>query len=272
VVALAASYNPVVEAFAGIDVAFAKRKRLPVCLCVWNDCRLIPLPLADRDAPLPPRGYGNVASLEPATVASFADETAHYLRLLEKHFRVSIRRIAIDAPSDHRLERLPRRLAERALDDEHIRYFATPSGTEFETIRAKVHDHLTAGRLESRLPHANQLWMLVGFALFKRLRIDWKCLEAYPYAIWWILGASCISKTQPGGLAARLEAVSRYAGWPEPPSVQLREALKAGVRAPLHDALDAYSSAWVAALDPQKRRGLGLPPNDVIWVPQLPTA
>jgi hypothetical protein len=261
-----------VEAFAGIDVAFAKRKRLPVCLCVWNDRRLIPLPLAAADAPAPPRGYGNVASVDPSTVASFADETALYLRLLEKYFGVSIRRIAIDAPSDPRVDCLRRRLAETAMDQQHISCFATPSASEFETIRVKVRDHLLAGGLESRLPHANQLWMLVGFALFRRLRVEWECLEVYPQATMRILGVSSIHKTKAGGVPAQLKAVSSYTGWPELSVPHLLEALKGVVRAPLHDALDAYSSAWVAALDPQKRSAFGSPPNDVIWVPQLPTA
>ncbi len=260
------------EAFAGIDVAFAKRKCLPVCLCVWNDRRLIPLMLAGRDAPPPPRGYGNAASIDSSRVAAFADETALYLRLLEKHFGVSIRRIAIDAPSDPGPDCLPRRLAETALDRQHISCFATPSAAEFKAICVKVHDYLTAGGLESRLPHANQLWMLVGFALFRRLRIEWECLEVYPQATMRILGASSIHKAKVGGVSAQLEAVSRHTGWPEPPAPQPLEALKAVVKAPLHDALDAYSSAWVAVLDPQKRSAFGSPPNDVIWVPQLAIA
>src|SRR5580658_8172723 len=96
-----------VEAFAGIDVAFAKRKRLPVCVCVWKNGRLTPLPLAARDAPEPPRGQGNVASLDVSKVGCFADETARYLRSLEKHFSISIIRIGIDAPSDPCLDELP---------------------------------------------------------------------------------------------------------------------------------------------------------------------
>ena len=51
------------------------------------------LPLAAHDAPAPPRGYGNVASLDSATVASFADETVRYLHCLESHFSVSIRHL-----------------------------------------------------------------------------------------------------------------------------------------------------------------------------------
>jgi hypothetical protein len=261
-----------VEAFAGIDVAFAKRKRLPVCLCIWNDQRLIPLPLAADDTPKPPRGYGNVASVDPSTVASFANETALYLRVLEKHFSVSIRRIAIDAPSDPRPDRLPRRLAETAMDKQHISCFATPSVSEFEAIRVKVHDYLTAGGPESGLPHANQLWMFVGFALFRRLRVEWECLEVYPQATMRTLGASSVHKAKAGGVSAQLKAVSRYTGWPEAPVAQFPEALRGVVRAPLHDALDAYSSAWVAGLDPQKRSAFGSPPNDVIWVPLLPGA
>jgi hypothetical protein len=261
-----------VEAFAGIDVAFAKRKRLPICLCVWNEQRLIPLPLAAGDAPEPPRGYGNAANIDPFTVALFANETALYRRLLEKHFGISIRRIAIDAPSDPRPDCLRRRLAETAMDKQRISCFATPSVSEFEAIRVKVHDYLTAGGPESRLPHANQLWMLVGFALFRRLRVEWECLEVYPQATMRTLGASSVHKAKAGGVSAQMEAVSRYTGWPEPPVRQFPEALKGVVRAPLHDALDAYSGAWVASLDPQKRTAFGSPPNDVIWVPQLPAA
>jgi hypothetical protein len=54
------------------------------------------------------------------------------------------------------------------------------------------------------------------------------------------------------------------------PFRSLSKHLGGAVRAPLHDALDAYSGAWVASLAPQKRTAFGSPPNDVIWVPQLP--
>jgi hypothetical protein len=271
-VTFAAIYNPGVEAFVGIDVAFAKRKRLPVCLCAWNnDGQLKPVPIGGADAPAAPRGYGNAASIDPDVVALFADDVARYLRLLEERFGVSIRRIALDAPSDPRLDCLPRRLAEAALDRHRISCFTTPSDTEFGAIRVKVQNHLNAGRPESRLPHANQLWMLAGFALFKRLRTEWECLEVYPQATMRVLGASSIHKTKAGGVSAQLEAVSRHTGWPEPSIRQPLEALRAVMRAPLHDALDAYSSAWVAALDPKNRRAFGSPPSDAIWVPLLPT-
>jgi hypothetical protein len=258
------------EAYAGIDVAFAKRKRLPVCLCVWSDGRLTPLPLAARYTPVPPRGHGNVSSIDSSTVASFADSTALYLHHLESHFGVSIRRIAIDAPSDPRQDGLSRRLAETALDQQSISCFTTPSSAGFETIRVKVRDHLKAGGSESRLPHANQLWMLAGFALFKRLRSEWECLEVYPQATMRVLGASTVHKSKVGGVLAQLGAVSRYTGWPDSSIGQPLQALKAVVQAPVHDALDAYASAWVAAIDPSQRRAFGSPPNDVIWVPQLP--
>ncbi len=231
----------------------------------------MPLPLAVRDAPSPPRGRGNAATMDSATVAAFADETALYLRLLEKHFNVSIRRIAIDAPSDPRLECLPRRLAETALDRKHISSFATPSASEFEKISVKVRDHLSAGGQESRLPHANQLWMLVGFALFRRLRLEWECLEVYPQATMRTLGATSVHKSKAGGVSAQLEAIARFTGWPDRSIGSPLEVLKAVVPAPRHDGLDAYSSAWVAALDREKRCAFGSPPDDVIWVPRLLT-
>jgi Protein of unknown function (DUF429) len=260
------------EAFPGIDVAFAKRKRLPVCLCVWENSRLIPLQLSARGVPDPPRGRGNVASIDPPTVALFADEVVDYLRFLEKHFSVSIRRIAIDAPSDPKQECLSRRQAETAMDRLRISCFTTPNASEFEKICEKVKHHLRTGGLESRLPHANQLWMLVGFALFRRLRLEWECLEVYPQATMRVLGAASVYKFSSDGLCAQLLAVSRHTGWPDPPVRQPLQELKRAVRAPLHDGLDAYSSAWVAALDHPNLKALGCPPNDAIWVPSLPNA
>jgi hypothetical protein len=150
------------------------------------------------------------------------------------------------------------------MDKQHISCFATPSISEFEAIQVKVHDYLTAGGLESRLPHANQLWMFVGFALFRRLRVEWECLEVYPQATMRILGASSIPKGKAGGVSAQLEAVSRYTGWPQSAVPHHLEALRGAVRAPSHDAVDAYASAWVASLDSRKRRAFGSPPNDVI--------
>jgi len=143
------------NAFVGIDVAFAKKKRLPISVCVWNTNRLIPLPVAERRAPPPPRGAGNVASLDNTTVSKFADETATYLRQLETHFCVSSRRVAIDAPSDPKIYGSQRRKAEEALDARGISCFTTPSSSEFEVIGQKVRDHLRRGGAESRLPHAN---------------------------------------------------------------------------------------------------------------------
>ena len=209
-----------------------------------------------------------MASVDPSMVALFADETALYLRCLEKHFGVSIRRIAIDAPSDPRPDCLPRRLAETALDQQRISCFPTPSVTEFTMVAVNVHNHLKAGGLVSRLPRANQLWMLAGFALFERLRREWECLEVYPQATMRILNASSIHKATADGVSVQLKAISRYTGWPEPSIQRPLEALKQAVRSPLHDALDAYSSAWIAALDPQERIAFGSPPNDAIWVPQ----
>lgn len=253
------------DAWAGIDVAFAKRKRLPVSVCIRDGKRLIPLPVANRDAPVPPRGRGNAVALDPEAVAEFADGTAAYVRQLETHFGVSIRRIALDAPSDPKPNGLKRRKAEEALDARGIHCFTTPSSDEFAAIREKAKTHLRNGGAESRLPHANQLWMLVGFALFERLRREWECLEVFPQATVFVLGASATHKSEPGGIAAQLKAITSVTGWPDPPN---ERSLKAVVHGPVHDGLDAYMSAWVAALGVQQRTGLGMPTTDVIWVPR----
>jgi hypothetical protein len=256
------------DAFAGIDVAFAKRKRLPVSLCRRDERRVIPLSVAVAAAPNPPRGRGNAAILQENVVADFAEEVAEYLRRLEIYFAVKIRRIGIDAPSDPRAADASRRKAEAALDVRRISCFTTPSSADFVRIRQKAFAHLEAGGSESCLPHANQLWMLVGFALFRRLRREWDCLEVFPQATVCVLGANAVHKSQRGGVDAQLAAVAQYTGWPKPPH---EASLKTIVHGPAHDGLDAYMAAWVAALEINERVAFGEPPGDAIWVPDLGT-
>jgi len=255
-----------VDAFVGIDLAFAKRKRLPVALCVWESGVLRPRHAALAGTPEPPRGAGNVAALDPERVAGFAEDVATYLRRLGEHFAVTIRRVAIDAPSAPRDERLARRRAETALDAKGISCIPTPTAAQFGAIRDKVVRHLRSGGDESHLPHANQLWMLAGFAMFERLRREWECLEVFPQASSAVLGANLIHKSKPGGVAAQLQAAARRTGWPR---ASAEEALIGVAFGSAHDCLDAYLSAWVAALPPEQREPLGAPPNDVIWVPAL---
>jgi len=255
------------DAFLGIDVAFAKRKRLPVAAVRWDADVLMPWSLAEHNAPAPPRGCGNVAALDDTLLAGFADDVVTYLRELEHHFGFRIQRIGIDAPSDPRPDGVARRKAEIALDGRRISCFTTPSVSQFKMIRRKVNEHLAAGGAEARLPHANQLWMLVGFALFNRLRRSWECLEVFPQATASLLGASAVHKTEPRGLAAQISAASRHTRWPA--GEFQRNPFRGYVWGPAHDGLDAYMAAWMAALEPPGRKALGAPPNDAIWVPNL---
>ena len=224
--------------------------------------------LAVADAPQPPRGEGNVAALDPVRRAAYADEVVAHLHRLEEHFGVVIRRVAIDAPSAPRPETLRRRRAEAALDAGGIGYFTTPSAAEFEVIREKVQHHLSGGGSEARLPHANQLWMLLGFSLFERLRKgeDWELLEVFPQATACALGAGSVPKHRAEGVRAQLAAAARLTGWPHPFTV---EALDGVAYGPRHDCLDSYLSAWAAALSPERRVALGTPPDDAIWVPAV---
>ncbi len=86
------------DAFVGIDTACAKRKLGPVNVSVTCAHRFIPLPLRQADR-LPPRGAGNVATLDNGWLTEFADTAAAYLRGVETRFSVRSRRIAIDAPA-----------------------------------------------------------------------------------------------------------------------------------------------------------------------------
>lgn len=252
-------------AYAGIDVACAKNKALPISVCVQRDGKLAPLPLRTA-AFTPPRGGGNVLALGADWRGSFAAQTESYLRGVEKAFSVKIEGVALDAPSAPCEDGSIRREAERALDKRRISCFTTPSETQFEAIVQKARAHLSAGGQENRLPHANQVWMLVGFALFERLGHVWPCLEVYPQATVALLGVGALHKSSSAGLSEQTKAVAQRLGCDE---TEFDYALKLSGFGKLHDQFDAYLAAWVASLNEADREPLGIPPADAIWVPRL---
>jgi hypothetical protein len=253
-------------AFAGIDVACAIGKRLPVNVSVRRRGRLVPLPLRALDLPVP-RGAGNAVALEPAWCTAFADATAVYLRAIERSFGVQVVRIGIDAPSDPRPIGASRRMSEAALARRGIACFATPSAAECDALTATARAHLARGGPVSRLPHANRIFMLVGFALFTRLRCEWECLEVYPQGAVAVLGCNAVHKSRRDGLTAQRRAVARAIGWR---GLVDDAALRATGFGAAHDLLDAYLAAWIASLDPEQREPLGGARDDTIWLPRLP--
>lgn len=257
------------KAYCGIDVSFAKKKRLPVVVCLRHGRTLEPLPLRNL-CPKPPMGKGNACIVrEPAAVSHFAQEVVYYLREVESEFKVQICRIAIDAPSEPKKDGERRRQCELGLDQRGISCITTPSAAEFEAKRQRALEHLTSGHKESHMPAANQLWMIVGFELFKILRQEgWKCLEVYPQAIAAILGVHNIHKTKKEGASAQLKAAAHHTGWPDKPTLASLFEIGYGSR---HDKLDAYLSAWVASLDTTDRKAIGQSPDDAIWVPRCDT-
>lgn len=253
-----------IPAFVGIDVACEKEKVLPISIASWRADRLVPYRLREL-AISPPRGAGNVAALDGSRVRECARETADYLRAVAGALNLDVRRIAIDAPQAPANTPGSRRSAERALDAAGVSCFATPSAEEFDRIQRKVRAHIAAGGSESTLPHANQLWMLVGFALFEELANVAPCLEVFPQATVRAIGSGHVHKSRAGAVDEQLRAASAFTGWPDGTR---DESLTDCVWGSAHDRLDAYLSAWVAALDEGQRVALGTPPHDAIWVPR----
>lgn len=254
-------------AFIGVDVACRKDKYLPIAICTWEGDRLVPQPLRELSL-VPPRGRGNVATLDAEEVRRFAREAATYIGAVCDVLGLMPTRIAIDAPAAPRRASLNRRLAEKAMDKAGIGCFTTPTLEEFGLIRQKVRRHLKRGGGPANLPHANQLWMLVGFALFEELSRVAPCIEVFPQAIVRTIGSGALHKSRPGAVREQLAAASYFTGWPGPEGNEVSLAPIAW--GPTHDQLDAYLAAWVAALDESDRTALGEPPEDAIWVPSLP--
>jgi hypothetical protein len=243
------------QAFCGIDVACAKRKALPIAVAIREGSAFRTLPLRTQGPP-PPRGMGNRLALDESWCSSFAQQTLDYLAAVENQFAVEIVEVAIDAP------RTPsngtRRSAELAMDRIGVSCIPTPSAQRFVEVREKVSSFLNAGGIESRLPHANQLWMLVGFALFRGLSSRYNCIEVFPNAIVHAIAPGCAHKTTQHGFDNQLNAFASAARW------DLRGLSDASHGAP-HDRLDAVMSSWIASLPPCDRIAHGDGAFDTIW-------
>lgn len=255
------------DVFIGIDVACAKGKYLPLVICCKENGRLIPLPLANFQIK-PPRGLGNALTLHDKVNQAFADDVASYIETVCDAFHLNPVRIGIDSPLRPRDNSLNRRVAEQALDKAGISCYTTPSTDEFEVIKSKGIAHLEAEKPIQNLPHAHQIFMLLGFALNERLSEVAECIEVYPHATVKQLGVSDIHKSKGNQAELQLSAMSHYTGWPRTDD----DWVYAGnmCLGPMHDRVDAYSAVWVASLSEQERICFGDPEKgDAIWVPKV---
>lgn len=252
------------DAFMGIDVAFAKKKVLPVSVCTsfaGKRFDILPLRVSFEK---PPVGRGNVFALDGSVRQKFATAVLGWISKLEQAKGLKVRRIAIDAPSDCCRHPSGRRAAETSLDTEGISCFATPTEKEFEAKIEASRKFLADGGKPSRLPNANQLWMLVGFELFRTLGNRYECIETYPQAIVRALKCASHHKSTAQGLQSQLEEAAKLIGVT---TTDLRAKLLAMGFGSAHDRLDAFLSAYVASLDEKDRKAFGTPPHDAIWVP-----
>jgi hypothetical protein len=244
-------------AFCGIDVAFAKKKTLPIAVGVRDGAYIRPIALRSHPTLRPPRGSGNRAAVDASVVGKFADDVADYLRDVEHAFDIEISRIAIDAPREPAPE--GRRACELAIDLAGWSCFTTPSQTDWNAIRRRVEHHLATGGTEPTLPHANQLWMLVGFALFERLEQDFDCLEVFPSAVVRSFDSAIPHKSTADGYRRQVAILRR--------GVRVDDgALADSSFGNRHDRLDALLSVWVASAEATHRIPLGDGQRDTIWI------
>jgi predicted nuclease with RNAse H fold len=251
--------------YVGIDVAFAKKKPLPVAVCKAHGGVLEPLPLKTTYKK-PPIGKGNRLALDGTVRKTFADDVLVWLQGLEAKEGLKIERIAIDAPSDYKTEGTQRRSAEMAMDKKGIRCFTTPSKSEFDEKIRECIAHLDDGGKEDRMPNANQIWMLVGFSLFRVLEKVYECIEVFPQAIVRSMGCHGKHKSAREGLEEQVKAIAALMN---SSASDMGRKLNGMCFASKHDKLDAFLSAWVASLPEMKRVACGTPPTDVIWIPKM---
>jgi predicted nuclease with RNAse H fold len=253
--------------FVGIDVACAKRKRLPICFAAYEDTRLEPLLIPLELAKKFPVGRGNVEIMQDAPFRREAAALTDALNHVCTERGWSIMRIAIDAPAAPPGTGI--RASEQALRESGLSSFQTPNAGGWNRLRQDCREHFRVGGPLNRLPHANKIWMLYGFEIFKALRArsTSEVIEVYPYAIVHALLRKCPHKSTPEGYWRQLETLAIATGWN---CNDLECALGRAVPGTRHDKLDAFMAAWVASLAPQSRRAYGneKDPDDAIWVPR----
>lgn len=255
------------DMYIGIDVACAKDKYLPLVMCYWENERLIPLPLASSPIK-PPKGLGNALTLHDEVNEAFAEDVAQCIEAICCGFKLNPVRIGIDSPLYPRDNNQPRRLAEQALDRAGISCYTTPSANDFVEIKAKGLAHLKQGKPIQNLPHSMQIFMLLGFALNKRLSQIAPCIEVYPHATVKRLGVANIHKSKGNQAEQQLAAIGQHTGWPQ--TEEDWQTVNTICRGPMHDKVDAYSATWVASLPEEKRIYFGEPDkNDAIWIPNV---
>jgi predicted nuclease with RNAse H fold len=253
--------------FVGIDVAMAKRKRLPICVCELVDNVLQPLPLRSGFEK-PPHGMGNKSALDAHARNDFASKVSKWLQKLQKDRNLNISCIAIDAPSTYCDQNRDRRVCEKELDKKGISCFATPNKTQFEQKIQNAKKHLDDGKTEATMPNANQFWMLVGFALFEQLAKDgFCCIETYPQAIVHELNCSQNHKSTKDGYASQLKEAAKATSFKKPE--ELQGALDKMGFGSKDDKLDAFLTAWVASIPTKMRKVYGRRPTDSIIVPDM---
>jgi len=233
-------------------------------VCIKQEGRLEILPLRvsfDK----PPVGRRHVQVLSERIPKQFAADVLAWIEKLERVQRLKVRRIAIDAPSDYCRPGSKRRAAEQSLAEDRINCIATPSEAQFRSKILACRRFLAHDGKANRLPNANQLWMLVGFELFRTLKGRYECIETYPQAVVHQLKCAAHHKSTKRGLQRQIVAAAQVLGVS---ATEIRARLQTMGYGSTHDRLDAFLSAWVASLDDRDRKAFGTPPDDAIWVPR----
>ena len=254
--------------FVGIDVACAKRKRLPVCFAGFNGGRLEPMAIPTDLLKEFPVGLGNIEIQRNAPYKAAAKLLVSALDRTAKTQGWNLVRIAVDAPAA--APRIGERASEKMLRTLGLSSFRTPDEKGWRQLQQECRRYLVEGKPVSHLPNANKIWMLYGFQIFEAFRAatSSEVLEVYPYAIVRALMPACPHKSTLDGYLRQLNAVAAVTDWPP---TELDRALQQTVPGRRHDKLDAFMAAWVASLPKSRRYAYGDEgdANDAIWVPRI---
>lgn len=254
------------DVFCGIDVSCGKNKPLPVCFVARDQHRLNVLSVPRALAKTIPRGPGNGEITKATPFRRKANEAVDAIKMIAAELGWRINRIALDAPAKAPSHN-EGRACEIAMGLAGLSYFKTPSVSQWMKIKQACTTHMAQDRSLSRLPSANQIWMLYGFELFEAFAdTGIERIETYPQAVVRSMLPDCEHKTTEAGYRKQLSAIAAATGWKDH---DLEAVLARQVRGSRDDKLDAYMTAWIASLPLARRKAFGhMADNlDAIWVP-----
>jgi hypothetical protein len=166
----------------GIDFAFSPQKTMPMALIKITSTPYHDTTFESVALPIPPpQGPGKEVLIHKDKMEVFLNLFENYLSELQIQLNAPIECIAIDAPTTFCSENLKMRPSEKAIREEKVGIFLTPSQSSFQQ---RLSNYVTRQHKQKNTPVGFVLWMLPALFLTQQLNPKYAIYEAFPNWFW----------------------------------------------------------------------------------------